>query len=43
MIDRGKGSKILSDVKPVKNTSKNLQGFLEITPMIKKFLPSHKL
>ena len=29
MIDRGKRSKTLSEVKPVKNISKNLQGFLD--------------
>ena len=30
------------EVKPVKN-SKNLQSFLEISPMQKEDLPSHKL
>ena len=43
MINRGKRSKTLSEVKPVENISKNLQSFLEISPMQKKVLPSHKL
>ena len=30
VIDRGKRSKTLSEVKPVENISKNLQSFLEI-------------
>ena len=42
-IDRGKKSKTLSGVKPVENISKNLQNFLEISPMQKEVLPSHKL
>ena len=33
MIDKGKRSKTLSEVKPVKNISKNLQSFLEINLM----------
>ena len=36
VIDRGKRSKILSEVKPVENISKNLQSFLEITPVQKE-------
>ena len=36
MIDRGKRSKILGEVKPVKNISKNLESFLEISPMQRK-------
>ena len=32
MIDRGKRSKTLSEVKPVVNISKNVQSFLEIVP-----------
>ena len=36
MIDRGKKSKTLSEVKPVKNKSKNLQSFLEIIPCKRK-------
>ena len=43
VIDRGKRSKALSEVKPVKNISKNLQSFLEISPMQKEVLLSHKL
>ena len=43
VIDRGKGSKTLSDVKPVENINKNPQGFLEISPVQKEALLSHKL
>ena len=43
MIDRRKRSKTLSEVKPVKNINKNLLSFLEISPMQKEFLLSHKL
>ena len=43
VIDRGKRSKTLSEVKPVENISKNLQSFLEIRPVQKEVLPSHKL
>ena len=43
VIDRGKRSKSLNEVKPVKNISKNLQSFLEISPVQKEDLPSHKL
>ena len=43
MIDRGKRGMTLSEVKPVKNISKNLQSFLEISLMQKEVLPSHKL
>ena len=43
MIDRGKRSKTLSEVKQVENISKNLQSFLEISPVQKEDLPSHKL
>ena len=43
VIDRGKTSKTLSEVKPVKDISKNLQSFLEITPVLKEFLLPHKL
>ena len=38
MIDRGKKSKTLCGVKPVKNISRNLRSFLEISPMQKKVL-----
>ena len=43
VIDRGKRSKTLSEVKPVQNISKNLQSFLEISLVQKILLPSHKL
>ena len=43
VINRGKKSKTLSEVKQVENISKNLQSFLEISPMQKEVLPSHKL
>ena len=36
-------SKTLSEVKQVENISKNLQSFLEISPVQKEDLPSHKL
>ena len=32
-----------SGIKPVKNISKNLQSFLEISPVQKEVLPLHKL
>ena len=35
LIDRGKGSKTLSEVKPVENKNKNLQSFIEISPVQK--------
>ena len=38
VIDRGKRSKTLSEVKQVENISKNLQSFLEISPMQKEDL-----
>ena len=43
VIDRGKRSKTLSKVKLVKNVSKNLQSFLELSPVQKEVLLSHKL
>ena len=43
VIDRGKRSKTLSEVKPVENISKNLQSFLEISHLKKEVLLSHKL
>ena len=43
MIDRGKRSKTLSAVKPVENINKNLQSFLEISPVQKEVILSHKL
>ena len=42
-IDRGKRSEILSEVNPVENINKNLQSVLEIRPVQKEILPSHKL
>ena len=36
VIDRGKRSKTLCEVKPVENISKNPQSFLEISPMQKE-------
>ena len=38
VIDRGKRSKTMSEVKPVKNISKNLLSFLEITLVQKEGL-----
>ena len=43
MIDRGKRSKTVSEVKPVENINKNLQNFLEKSPVQKEVLLSHKL
>ena len=43
VINRGKRSKPLSGVKTVKNNNKNLQSFLEISPMQKEVLFSYKL
>ena len=43
VIDRGKRSKTLSEVKQVENINKNLQGFVEISPVQKEDLPSHNL
>ena len=43
VIDREKRSKTLSEVKQVENIIKNLQSFLEISPVQKDDLPSHKL
>ena len=43
VIHRGKISNTLSEVKPVKNISKNLQSFVEISPVQKEVLLSHKL
>ena len=42
MIDKGKRSKTLNEVKLVKNISENLHSFLEINPVQKEVL-SHKL
>ena len=43
VIDRGKGSKILSAVRSVENISKNLQSFLQIRSVQKEVPPLHKL
>ena len=43
VINRGKRSKTLSEVKQVENIIKNLLSFLEIIPKQKEDLPSHKL
>ena len=43
VISRGKGSKTLTEVKQVENIIKNLQSVLEISPVLKEDLPSHKL
>ena len=43
VINRGKKSKTLSEVKPVKNIIKNLESFLEINPVQKEVLHSDKL
>ena len=43
VIDRRKRIKTLSEVKLVKNISNNMQSFLEIIPVQKKVLASHKL
>ena len=43
VIDRGKRSKTLSEVKPVKNINKNLQSFLEVSTVQKEVLLSHEL
>ena len=43
MINRGKRSKTLSEVKTVENISKNMQNFLGISSMQKEVLLSHKL
>ena len=43
VIDRGKRSKAVSEVKPVKNISENLQNFLETSPKQKEVVLSHKL
>ena len=43
MINREKASKTLDEVKPVKNISKNLQSFVEVSPVQNEVLLSHKL
>ena len=43
VIDRGKRSKAMNGVKPGENINKNLQSFLEISPVQNELLLSHKL
>ena len=43
VINRVKRSKTLSEIKQFENISKNLQSFLELSPVQKELLPSHKL
>ena len=43
VINREERSKTLREVKSVENISKNLQSFLEISPVQKEVLSSHKL
>ena len=43
VIDAGKRSKTLSEIKPGKNISKNPQSFLEISTVQKEVHSSHKL
>ena len=43
VIDKGKRSKALSEVKQDENISKNLQCFLDISPVQKEKLLLHKL
>ena len=43
VIDRGKKCNTPSKVKPVKNTNKNPQRFLKISPVQMEAHPSHKL
>ena len=43
VINRGKRRKRLSEVKLVENINKNPQSFLEISPVQKEALLSHKL
>ena len=38
VIDRGKRSKTMNEVKLVKNINKNLQSFLEVSPAQKKYI-----
>ena len=43
MINRGKRSHTLSEIKPFEIISKNLQSFLDISPVQKEVFLSHKL
>ena len=42
-IRKGKWSKVLNKVNRVRKISKNLESFLEISPMQRRVLPSYKL
>ena len=42
VINRGEKSKALNEVKPIKNKSKHLQFFFEISPAQKEVLHSNK-
>ena len=42
VLDRGKNSKTMNEVKPVKNTYKNLLSFLMVSYVEKEF-PQYKL
>ena len=42
VIERGKRSKTLSEVRSVESISKNMQSFLEISLVQKEVLPSRK-
>ena len=42
VIDRGKKSKTLTEVKPAENINKNPENFLTIVPCKRKVPPSHK-
>ena len=43
LINRGKRNKTLSEVKLVKNIGKNLQRFLEISPVLHTYKTMHKI
>ena len=43
VINRGKRSKTMSEVKLFRNVSKNLQSFVEKSPVQKEVFASHKL
>ena len=43
VVNRGKRTKKLSEVKPVENICKNPPNFLEVSSLQKEVLPSHKL
>ena len=43
VTDRGKTSTTMNEVQPAKNISKNMHSFLEISPVQREVLPSHKV